>query len=40
MAGFGVGPRCFVHRQPVMNVMPILRSYVGRIDAERFDRID
>ena len=34
------GRRCFVDRQPVMHMMPIVRRGVGRINAERLDGID
>ena len=36
----GVWPGCFVDRHSVMNVVPILRCCVGRIDVERLDDID
>ena len=35
-----VTARYFVDGQTVMNVMPMLRCGVSRIDAERFDSID
>src|SRR6266566_9804191 len=40
VAGSCVWPRCFVDRQSVMNVVPIVGCCVGRIDADRLDDID
>ena len=40
MTGSGVGSRCFVDRQSVVNVVPIVGCYVGGIDVERLDSID
>src|ERR1700693_731910 len=41
MARTGVGPRRFVDRQTVVDVMPICRARsVSRIDAERLDNVD
>ena len=40
MAGSGIWSRCFVDRQSVMNVVPIVGCCVGRINVERLDGID
>jgi hypothetical protein len=40
VAGSGVGTGCFVDRQSVVNVVPIIGCGIGRIDAERLDNID
>jgi len=40
VAGSRVWPRCFVDRQSVVNVVPIIRRGVGRIDAEGLNNID
>src|SRR6516164_1378379 len=40
VTGPGVWPGCFVDRQSVVDVVPIIWCGVGRIDAERLDSID
>ena len=40
MTGSRIWPRCFIDRQAVVNVVPIVRRSVGRIDAEGLDKID
>ena len=36
----GVGPRGLVDAQPVVNMVPVLRCRVGRINAQRLNDLD
>ncbi len=40
MTGSGVWSRCFVDRQSVVNVVPMVGCNIGGIDAEHLDGID
>ena len=40
MTGSGVWSRCFVDRQSVVNVVPMVGRSVGRIDTKRLNRFD